>query len=318
MRVDVHAHIMSQAFHEAMAKLPGMIKRPNSWGFELARDGKHIASCNEAWFDRDHPIREMDKKGFDMRLVSLAPPNLYIFPPEQQPEVARWVNDETIAFCKGRTDRIRALPSLPLGDPAAALAELDRIAGAPEVAGIAIGSNVSGVPLSDERFEPVWEKINKYRIPVVEHPLHPTFAGDIQDRNLSVVLGFWFDTQLCVTRMILNGVFERYPDFPFIVAHTGGGVISAIDRLDWATPRWAKNLKNPASHYAKRLYYDTCAVYAPTLMEAHNAIGADHLMFGTDYPYIDIDFAHVNELPIAAAEKTAINGDTAAKVFKLG
>jgi aminocarboxymuconate-semialdehyde decarboxylase len=118
--------------------------------------------------------------------------------------------------------------------------------------------------------------------------------------------------------MILNGVFERYADFPFIVAHTGGGVISAIDRLDWATPRWAKNLKRPASHYAKRLYYDTCAVYAPTLMEAHSAIGADHLMFGTDYPYIDIDFAHVNELPIAAAEKAAINGDTAAKIFKLG
>lgn len=320
MRVDVHAHIMSPAFHEAMARLPGMIKRPNLWGFELARDGKHIASCNETWFDRDHPIREMDKKGFDMRLVSLAPPNLYIFPPVQQPEVARWVNDETIAYCKGRTDRLRALPSLPLGDPTAALKELDRIAGALEVAGVAIGSNVSGVPLSDERFEPVWAKINSLKIPVVEHPLHPTFAGDIQDRNLSVVLCFWFDTQLCVTRMILNGVFERYPDFPFIVAHTGGGLLGVMHRLDNSsarTPEAKANMKKSFAAYAKNLYFDSCARYAPTIAHALDFAGAERVLYGTDYPYVYVDDSYLKDMDIPAATRVAIDGGNAQKVFKL-
>ncbi len=317
MKVDVHAHIMSAALHEAVARLPGVTTVPNLWGAALKRDGTHVVSYNEAWYGRDHPIREMDAKGIDMRLLSLTSPSVYIFEAKNQAEVARRVNDETIAFCRGRTDRLRALPSLPLGDVDAAIAELDRVAGAPEVAGIAMGSNAAGVPLSDPRFEPLWARIDALRIPVVEHPMHPTFAADIQDRNFSVVLGFWFDTQLCVARLIQNGVFERYPNFPFVVAHTGSGLLSALERLDWAAERWATELPQPASHYAKRLYFDTCGTYAPLLMEAHAAVGADHMLFGTDYPYIDIDFAHVNDLPIAAADKEAINGATAARIFGL-
>ncbi len=318
MKVDVHAHIMSEALHDAVARLPGVTTVPNLWGAALKRGGTHVVSYNTAWYDRDHPIREMDAKGIDMRLLSLTSPSVYIFAPENQAEVARRVNDETIRFCQGRTDRLRALPSLPLGHVDAAIAELDRVAGAAEVAGIAMGSNAAGVPLSDPRFEPLWARIDALRMPVVEHPMHPTFAGEIQDRNLSVVLGFWFDTQLCVARLIQNGVFERYPNFPFVVAHTGSGLISALDQLDWAAERWATELPHPASHYARRLYYDTCGTYAPMLMEAVEAVGTGQILFGTDYPYIDIDFAHVAGLPIGAADKDAINGATATRIFGLG
>jgi aminocarboxymuconate-semialdehyde decarboxylase len=323
MKVDTHAHFFSRDYHERMAALPGNFVVDNKAYGETGRaikhgaTGQHVVSYNERWFERDYPIREMDAKGIDMRLLSLAPPNVYIFPPDRQVEATKRVNDETIAYCKGRTDRLRAVPSLPLTDVEASLAELDRVAGAPEVVGVAIGSNVAGVPLSDKRFEPVWARIDEKRIPVIQHPLHPTFAGDIQDRNLSVVLGFWYDTVLMVSRLILNGVFERYPNFPFLVAHTGSGLISALDRLDWASERWAKELPKPASHYAKRLYYDTCGTYGPMLMETRAAVGADRILFGTDYPYIDIDFAHVNDLEISAQEKAAINGDTAARVFGL-
>ncbi len=323
MKIDVHAHFFSAEYHERLAALPGhrMVANP-AFGEEgrAIKDeaGRHVVSFNPHWFERDAPIREMDAKGIDMRLLSLAPPNVYLFPPEIQAEVTRRVNDETIAYCRGRTDRLRAVPSLPLADVEAALAELDRIAGADEVVGVEIGSNVAGVPLADARYEPVWARLDKLRMPVIQHPLHPSFADAIQERNLSVILGFWYDTVLMVSRLILEGVFERYPSFPFVVAHTGAGLVSLLDRLDWGAERWAKELPRPASHYAKRLYFDTCGTYGPMLMETRAAIGAGHMLFGTDYPYIDIDFAHVNELDIPAGEKAAINGDTAAKLFGLG
>lgn len=321
MKVDTHAHFMSRPFYEEMASLPGItvIDRQGygTGAKHLVRGDIHVVTYREAWLDPDHSIRDMDRTGIDMRLISLAPPNVYIFDQGHQAAATRRVNDATIAFCQGRPDRFRALPSLPLGDVEAALEELNRVASAPEVAGVAIGSNVAGTPLSDPIYEPVWARINELRIPVVEHPLHPTFNGDIQDRNLSVILGFWYDTVLMVSRLILNGVFERYPDFPFLVAHTGSGLISTLDRLDWGAERWSTELPKSASHYAKQLYYDTCGTYGPMLMECHEAVGADHMMFGTDYPYIEIDFAHVNDLEITAAEKAAINGDTAAKIFKL-
>ncbi len=323
MKVDVHAHFFSQEFHERLAALPGNYMVDNKAYGEVGRaikhgpTGKHVTSFNPHWFERDYPIREMDAKGIDMRLLSLAPPNVYLFPPEQQGDVTRLVNDETIAYCRGRTDRLRAVPSLPLSDVAASLAELDRIAGADEVVAVEIGSNVAGVPLSDPRYEPVWARIDKLKMPVIQHPLHPTFADAIQERNLSVILGFWYDTVLMVSRLILEGFFERYPNFPFVVAHTGSGLVSLLDRLDWGAERWATELPKPASHYARRLYYDTCGTFGPMLMETRAAIGADHILFGTDYPYIDIDFAHVNELDIPAAEKEAIKGDTAARLFGL-
>ena len=62
---------------------------------------------------------------------------------------------------------------------------------------------------------------------------------------------------------------------------------------------------------------DTHAIYAPAPMEAHAVVGPDHLMFGTDYPFVDIDTKCVDTLDLPAAEKTAINGGNAAKAFEL-
>ena len=33
-------------------------------------------------------------------------------------------------------------------------------------------------------------------------------------------------------RMIYAGIFERYPDFPFVLAHTGAALIMLMERLD--------------------------------------------------------------------------------------
>jgi aminocarboxymuconate-semialdehyde decarboxylase len=321
MKIDTHAHYMSREYHERMAAVPGMVLKPDHFGTAYERGGVRVVSCNEAWLDPDHCIRDMDKRGIDMRLLSLSTPNLYIFPASQQAEIAKRVNDETVAAVRRRPDRLRALPSLPLGDIHASLAELDRVANVKEVSGLAIGSNVDGVPLSDPRFEPVWKRINELRLPVVEHPMHPPFGSQMNDHDLSLILGFWFDTQLMVTRLIQNGIFERYPDFPFLVAHTGSGLFTALNRLDRSSARspdiTPQNITKPFSTYAKNLYYDTCSFFAPALMEAHSIVGADHLMFGTDYPFVDAGPGHVEALEIGAGEKAKIAGDNAARVFKL-
>lgn len=321
MKIDTHAHYMSRAYHERMAAVPGMTLKPDVFGMAYERGGIRVVSCNKSWLDPDHCIRDMDKRGIDMRLLSLSTPNLYIFPAAEQAEIARQVNDETLAAVKKHPDRMRALPSLPLGDVGAALKELDRVSNAAEVTGLAIGSNVDGVPLSDPRFEPVWKRINELKLPVVEHPMHPPFGSQMNDNDLSLILGFWFDTQLMVTRLIQNGIFERYPDFPFLVAHTGSGLFTALSRLDRSSARTPEitpaKITKPFSTYAKNLYYDTCSFFAPALMEAHSIVGADHLMFGTDYPFVDAGPGHVEALDLAAAEKAKIAGDNAARVFKL-
>ena len=320
MKIDTHAHFMARSYYEAIEALPGVAERADPFGRALVRDGKNVIPINDDWFESDHQMRDMDKKGFDLRLVSLTTPNLYIFEPEDQAEIAKRVNDETIAFSRQHPDRLKTLASLPLGDIDGSLKELDWMKDEPEVVGLSIGSNVGGIALSDERFEPIWARINELRMPVVEHPMHPSFNADLQDLNLSIIVGFMFDTQLMVTRMIMNGVFERYPDFPFVVAHTGAGILGLMNRLDRAAARHpvAKSkMKRTFSEYVKDLYYDSCSFQEPTLMHAHQFLGADRIMFGTDYPFVDADSGHVGSLDIAAGDKSAIFGDNAARVFGL-
>ncbi len=322
MIVDTHAHYMARSFYDSLEAMPGMTRKPSPYGVQLYRDGKAVVPLNEEWLDPDHCIREMDAKGIDFRLVSLTMPSVYIFPPADQPEIAKRINDETIEWCRRRSDRLRALPSLPLGaDPEASLAELDRIAGAPEVAGIAMGSNVGGMALSDPRFDPVWKRINELKIPVVEHPMHPVFAAELQDMNLSILVGFMFDTQLMLIRLILNGVFERYPDFPFVVAHTGAGILGILTRLRGAhdrNPESREHMTKPFADYLKGLYFDTCINDPTVLKDAFDFMGPGRLMWGTDYPFVDLTPASVERTAIAADQKPAIIGDTAEKLFGLG
>jgi aminocarboxymuconate-semialdehyde decarboxylase len=45
------------------------------------------------------------------------------------------------------------------------------------------------------------------------------------------------------------------------------------------------------------------------------SVGASPLLFGTDDPYIDADAGHVERLALGGAEKAAILGGNAARLF---
>ncbi len=319
MKIDSHTHIISRAFLEAAEKLPGA-KAGTEGNFHfIEREGKRVERIDTRWLEPDHRLHDMDKKGVDMHLISLSAPSLNPFPASQQPDLARKVNDELIAMVKKRPDRTRALVTLPLADIEASVKELDRLHDAAEVCGVAMGSNAGGVTPSDPRFDPLWARINELKMPVVEHPMFPVFRDALPEWGLDLIMGFYFDTQIMVTRMILNGVFARYPDFPFLVAHTGAGLLGIMPRVArMGTTNKEINAKlngKTFEHYASRLYYDTCVFYEPTLMEALRFAGTDRVMFGTDYPYRDEDSGHVDSLDIPAGTKAQINGGNAARVF---
>lgn len=321
MTIDVHAHIIGPAFYDAMKKIPGVTTAPHRYGIAIVKDGETVINVSPDWFDAKHHVGEMDKRGIDLSLVSLTTPNLYVFPKELQAQAARIANDEGVDRARLYPSRIRVLASLPLDDIPAAIAEAERVAGMAEVCGISVGSNVNGVALSDERFEPVWAKINEHQMAVVEHPNFPPFAKDLPEYNLSLMLGFFFETQICVTRMIVNGIFARYPDMKFIVAHTGAGMLGIMNRLRAIPNAYpdarAKMQQRPFEEFAKNLYYDSCAIDQNALMLAYNYVGRGHMMFGTDYPYTNHGPEHVETLPISAEDKALMLEGNAESVFGL-
>jgi aminocarboxymuconate-semialdehyde decarboxylase len=187
--------------------------------------------------------------------------------------------------------------------------------------GVAIGSNIGGPPLNDARFEPLWAKLDAMRLPVFEHPMFPKDTSEMGEFELPLRVGLIFDTTLVAARLIYGGVFERYPNFPYIMAHTGGGTILLFERLDNGYrlfPDCRKYINKLPSEYGKKLYYDTCAFGEPALMLAMGSVGASQILFGTDDPFIGSDSQHVDRLPIPADDKVAILGGNAMRMLALG
>jgi aminocarboxymuconate-semialdehyde decarboxylase len=318
MIVDIHAHFVDRHYLDELTRTMGLSSEPTSDGKTLLRErGATVAWTRPDMFDVGHRLRDMDAKRIDMRVLSVSAPNVYPFAGEAQVAMARHVNDRLAEYCRAHPKRFIGLASLPLGDVRASLAELDRAVGL-GLKGLAIGSNIGGPPLNDPRFEPLWKRIDELRLPVVEHPMFPRDTSDMGEFELPLRVGLMFDTTLMAARMIYAGIFERYPNFPFVLAHSGAALIMLLERLDNGYrlfPDCRKYINRLPSEYAARLYYDTCAFGQAALMFVIGAVGAGQVLLGTDDPFIGSDISHVERLPLAAADKAAILGGNAAKMF---
>lgn len=322
MVIDIHAHFVDAIYLERLQKTLGLTGERTADGKTLMRHrGTTLVWTRPDMFDVDHRLCDMDAKGIDMRALSVSTPNIYPFAPDEQVRMARHVNDALAAYCAAHPDRFIGLASLPLHDVEASLAEIDRAVGELGMKGLALGSNIGGPPLNDARFEPLWARINALRLPVIEHPMFPQDTSDMGEFELPLRVGLAFDTTLVAARLIYAGVFERYPDFPYVLAHTGGALIMLLERLDNGYrlfPDCRKFISRLPSEYARRLYYDTCAFGASALRFAIETVGVGQVLLGTDDPFIGADTAHVAALDLSPADRAAVLGGNASRLFGIG
>jgi aminocarboxymuconate-semialdehyde decarboxylase len=319
--IDIHAHFVDRFYVDDLIRVMKLDVEHTPDGKSLFRDhGATIAWTRPDMFDVDHRLGDMRQKGIDMRVLSVSAPNVYPWPANEQVAIARHCNDALAKYCGAHPDKFIGLASLPLADVPASVNEIDRAVNELGLKGVAIGSNVGGLPLNDARFEPLWAKINALRLPVVEHPVFPRDTSDMGEFELPLRVGLMFDTTLMAARMIYAGIFERYPDFPFVLAHTGAALIMLLERLDNGYrlfPDCRKYINRLPSEYGKRLYYDTCAFGEAALMFAIQAVGVSQMLFGTDDPFIGSDTSHVQRLSVPQTDKAAILGGNAARLFGL-
>jgi aminocarboxymuconate-semialdehyde decarboxylase len=263
MNVDVHSHIVDRDYLEDLVSTLRLETETTDDGKRLfKRNGSTVAWSRADMFDPDQRLREMDEKGIAVRILSLSAPNVYLWDGVAQLKAARHINDVLAKWCRQHPDRFIGLASLPLKDVEASLYELDRCRNELGMKGVVIGSNIDGLQLDDPKFQPIWSKINELRLPVFEHPMFPNSNAAFDGFELPLRLGLIFDTTLAATRLIYSGIFERFPDFPYIMAHTGGALLMALERLDNGYrlfPDCRRYINKLPSEYAKRLYYDTTA-----------------------------------------------------------
>ena len=213
--IDIHAHFVDRHYLDDLTRVMRLDTEAAADGKTLLRErGATVAWTRPDMFDVEHRLGDMQQKKIDMRVLSVSAPNVYPFPATEQVAIARHCNDALARYCQAHPDKFIGLASLPLADVVLRCDEIDRAVNELGLKGVAIGSNIGGLPLNDARFEPLWAKINALRLPVVEHPVFPRDTSDMGEFELPLRVGLMFDTTLMAARMIYAGIFERYPDFP--------------------------------------------------------------------------------------------------------
>jgi len=220
-------------------------------------------------------------------------------------------------------DRFVGFGSVPLQSVEASIA-IAKEAKSMGLRGLEIGNAVGDKPLDDPSFAPFFAAAHDLDMLLFVHPLE---GGLDADDPLAPVLGnvlqFTFRTTMMIERMILNGMFEKYPNLRLCLSHGGGLLAFNIWRLDHSyglRPELKRTVPQKPSEYLRKLYFDTIVHSVSALEYLVKVVGADRVVMGTDYPMAMGDFEpvrKVQEIALSDTERGLILGGNAARALKL-
>ena len=275
---------------------------------------------------RDLAYREevLAEHGIDRQLLTFTTPGVHVEPPDRAATFARMVNDALAAAVARPGGRYAALATLPLNDPQASVAELDRAMRVLDLPGAMLFSNVGGVALSDRRYWPLYERADELGAVLYIHPTNPVGVEAMTDYWLMPLLGFTFDTTLAAAQIVFSGVAGRFPRVTWVLCHLGGAIPYLAERLDRGFHAFREcrvHIDRPPSEYLKRFYYDTVNFDGGALALAIAFAGADRVLAGSDYPHQIGSLAKMREsldrLPITAEQGAAIRAGNAERILGL-
>lgn len=204
-----------------------------------------------------------------------------------------WLHDQ----CMASDGRLIGLAALPVQDPAAAVAELDRVLGL-GYRGVVIASNAPrGRRYCDDDYDPLWARAQEAGIPISFHVgcfSHiPNWLKETSGRDpIAVYSGTASLIHDTLVELMCRGVCQKFPELQFVVAEYNAGWLAHwLDRADQGWQReFAKHPSGPpvepVDEIWKRQFYATIEDDQPAL-RTRDMIGEDRLMWGSDYPHTD-------------------------------
>ena len=281
-------------------------------------------------------IAEMDRHGMEMMVLSLnAPAVQAIADPKRAVDVARRANDFLAEQVTKRPGRFQGLAALAMQDPDAATRELVRCVkelgfrGALVNGFSQVGDPNSMVYLDDARYRGFWAECEKLDVPFYLHPRNPLpSASQIYEGHpwlLGPTWAFGQETAVHALRLMACGLFDRHPRLQIILGHLGEGLPYSIWRVDnrnaWTKAAPAYPAKKKLGEYFQQNFHLTTSGNFRTqaLIDAMLEIGADRVMFSTDWPFENVDHAAIwfDDCSISEADRLKIGRTNAARLFKL-
>jgi aminocarboxymuconate-semialdehyde decarboxylase len=292
MIIDSHFHWWPRSIFESLCERQSYprAERNGTGGYRYWRRESEPPRFNlgAEWVDLDRQLEHMDGLGHDMKVIcSIGPLSLHFSDlPEQEGRDAAMLWNEEMAGAQRRyPGRIRATAAVPLQSTEVALQVLEHAVDRLGLAGANLPSSIGDDPHIDApRLEPFYARVAELGIPLFLHPTDAVFAGMLSDYDgaLHLTLGRVIEVSVAAGRLILSGIMERHADLKVVMSHTGGFLPYQAGRLNKNAK--SARLSQAPSVYLKRMYTDTVSPHMPGIKFAIEYFGADHVMYGSDYP----------------------------------
>lgn len=275
------------------------------------------------FYDLAARLASMDQRGIGHAVLSAAP-QLFMYWADggEAAGFCREVNDALAAFAAGSGGRITPVATLPMQDPAAAIAELRRAVAELGMCGAQIGPDVAGTPLDDPGPRAVLAAAADLSVPLILHPYYVGARPGLADFYLTNLVGNPLATTVCAARLIFSGTLDQLGGLRLVLTHGGGYLPYQIGRLDHGhrvRPE-SRGCAHPPSAYLSRFWYDTVTHAPGPLRFLAETAGAVQVVYGTDYPFDMAAGPLADQLAgtgLSAADTELIAGRNAAALFGL-
>jgi len=241
-------------------------------------------------------IAAMDDTGLDIAVVSMTTPGVQNLAPRDAATLQVVCNDRLAEAVRRHPDRLQGFATLATPDPDAAAAELSRAVTELGFNGAMLYGRTRDRNLDHPDFWPIFEAAEALNAPLYLHPQPPPPAvrsayysglGDAVDAALATHgFGWHYDAGLQLLRLILSGVLDRFPRLQLILGHWGEVMLFYLERIDRMTG--IANLARPVSEYVRtNVFVTPGGVFSQRYLQwTLDIVGADRILFATDYPYV--------------------------------
>jgi aminocarboxymuconate-semialdehyde decarboxylase len=313
--IDVHTHVIPRfVADEASSSSVFGVTEADGW---LVHPQGFRYPLHAELIDPAAKLAQMDVCRIEISVISCSP-TLFFYdaPADEAVAFARRVND-AIAVLAREEPRFEGLALLPLQDPEAAAAELERSVGELGLRGAHIGTSCGTRPLDSPELEPVLATAAALRAPLLLHPYYVGPKAGLEDFYFTNSIGNPLDTCVAAARLIHAGVFDRFPTLRVVLAHGAGFLPYQVGRFDHAfavrsEPRVV--IQDLPSSYLKRFWIDTITHDDRALAFLAQLAGADRLVLGTDLPFDMADADAVDRVARSGLDCHAL-GETARELF---
>ncbi len=307
MIIDIHTHVHT----------PEDAARP----FWQGRCPMTIANALEA----------QKAAGVDVTVISNPLHDLRSMDRAQQLEAVRAQNRFVAAMQEKHDDIYGFATTVPYGGDAF-LREFERAVKEDGLKGAWIISSLQGQYPDDDEAQAFFALACALDVPVVIHPPSVGFGEErLNIYRLASSVGRPMDLALALSRLIVKGIFERFPTLKLIGTHLGGGICEMIGRMDYAYNLQDEAfflgtyapmmIKHPPSHYLRMMYLESTCYHLPAARCAIETVGADHFVFGTDAPPLKslkpAGVKLIRDLHLAPADEQKVFCDNARRLLKI-